>query len=1148
MLTNADRNIQEVITLFTERGVEAGLLVPTTTGLDKSIMDAYAELSDYFCKAGIHDYSMQTRGSAAKVLIKTWIVDKDGLIETQSSLYRPETKSGDNRIWIYNLNKHASAGNLLAVLVYENEIFVVNTSKQGVLDSIDDASSPLSRLLNDMTDVKTKPLNDRFSEWNLRLLRSFFSEASIGEEVFLRVDKDFLDQIGQDIGGDAGFLKAVQRGPSWNNPNCSFVNQILTLVEQRKFCPRNYKDPGHFDSSYRKLHAPSYLPYLAALVRNDSENPTSYYEKLRSELSLSQPFSQSEMHEVEKAWEDLQKWTELNNGRFGYFKLRRLGGYRLIGVPRSQSILKPKDIELLPCVFVQAQIRPGQELSNDFLVRILDEARATKWLFTAGFQKALQIPAFEQPISVAITSAYADWDGTLPQRETSQNNSTNTNFSATRGVGISLVILDDYPLEVAPLWRIPAIVDSGKFEISYEEQKWQGQFSGTEEANTIRYRNIEPTFWKLIERASTNSLEFQIKQFGNEDSEPSISEIILREHPLWVLVPTVDSLTGNPILREGVLPGSGSAFLLAPPESSVALKMYLDREQPEHELISAKGIPEGWLFCCLDDCSKLTEEQRLLPDGEERAHPKPRIIRFIGGRAIRRGYSRMYLPYDLPLVELDAQEDIYIDSPAGVEIREKTNSNTISYPDSSIFKPMRRYEISLSNSQSASYEFLARGKDGAIHSKAKLKVAGLGGDLVESKGAFSLDNLGKPIASDDGLRGVVLGTFKKHMMEDTAPLVGFDIQSSDLGNTFKAEPLNPEVHKLFLDALAQSGSMNYGVARDLIQRLLLSQNEESEPTSVLWELRRLGHLEVSTTHKGHMAKIHSTNPSIYSLPSTCSGKPIWAIAGTLRLDHWKALVDESTFWSTHRLKRETTSFVFWRLVVEDEVEAKLRLLDLGFLFTPNPCSSIVDWSASLESFRQQTFENTMESIGNASDKALRLNASKGKFTASPSGVTSELWKIRDLDTGMDNLYVLVEHGKYSFVRDSRWGVWLALDAFARWFKSITNDSSVHPIPLMYDKNNGTIWIPARVGLPTILERALVLCSGISPEVLSLRKQQFDESQSRVLLRHKDGYADVLKANTFYSDMAEGKWLAYLNVPQYIAEEFSKKLGVELDLI
>jgi hypothetical protein len=51
------------------------------------------------------------------------------------SLYRPETKSGDPRLWIYGLPKYASPFNLLAFLVLREKLYLVNTSNPKLLGS-----------------------------------------------------------------------------------------------------------------------------------------------------------------------------------------------------------------------------------------------------------------------------------------------------------------------------------------------------------------------------------------------------------------------------------------------------------------------------------------------------------------------------------------------------------------------------------------------------------------------------------------------------------------------------------------------------------------------------------------------------------------------------------------------------------------------------------------------------------------------------------------------------------------------------------------------------------------------------------------------------------------------------------------------------
>ena len=160
MLQIANRPVEEVIRLFASWGIEAGYLVPTATGLEKSIMDAHSGLRDYLLGQQVHDYSRQARGPAGKVVVPAWLLAAHGWVPAKASLYRPETKLGDPRIWISGLRAHASPGDLLALLVRDGGIHVVNTSDRGLLESASDPRSPLGSWLRALKEARDEPVTD----------------------------------------------------------------------------------------------------------------------------------------------------------------------------------------------------------------------------------------------------------------------------------------------------------------------------------------------------------------------------------------------------------------------------------------------------------------------------------------------------------------------------------------------------------------------------------------------------------------------------------------------------------------------------------------------------------------------------------------------------------------------------------------------------------------------------------------------------------------------------------------------------------------------------------------------------------------------------------------------------------------------------
>lgn len=137
MLSAADVSIPDVLRYFTQRGIEVAFLVPTETGMKKSIMDATAPVRDFLKRAGIHDFDKQPQGQDHKKLIRTTVVTCAGLHHTETSLYRPATKQGDPRIWVSGLKSYVEAGNVLAlVATSDGELLVINASNAGLIPGV----------------------------------------------------------------------------------------------------------------------------------------------------------------------------------------------------------------------------------------------------------------------------------------------------------------------------------------------------------------------------------------------------------------------------------------------------------------------------------------------------------------------------------------------------------------------------------------------------------------------------------------------------------------------------------------------------------------------------------------------------------------------------------------------------------------------------------------------------------------------------------------------------------------------------------------------------------------------------------------------------------------------------------------------------
>lgn len=113
-----------------KNGVDYGLLTITQTGLNKSIMDAVGSLRAYFKENHYHNYDDQKQGTTYKSLKPCYLVISDRDAQDQKvSLYRPETKKGDPRIWIYGLKSYADPGDEIVLILDKNELYIFNISK-----------------------------------------------------------------------------------------------------------------------------------------------------------------------------------------------------------------------------------------------------------------------------------------------------------------------------------------------------------------------------------------------------------------------------------------------------------------------------------------------------------------------------------------------------------------------------------------------------------------------------------------------------------------------------------------------------------------------------------------------------------------------------------------------------------------------------------------------------------------------------------------------------------------------------------------------------------------------------------------------------------------------------------------------------------
>ena len=98
----------------------------TPTGLGKGILDSTAPMRAYFIEEGVHNYEEQLQGQEHKVMRDAVILTETSQHLTQASFYRPTTKMGDPRMWIYKLGSFTEGNDIHVLFYFERKLYSIN--------------------------------------------------------------------------------------------------------------------------------------------------------------------------------------------------------------------------------------------------------------------------------------------------------------------------------------------------------------------------------------------------------------------------------------------------------------------------------------------------------------------------------------------------------------------------------------------------------------------------------------------------------------------------------------------------------------------------------------------------------------------------------------------------------------------------------------------------------------------------------------------------------------------------------------------------------------------------------------------------------------------------------------------------------------
>ncbi len=172
--------VEKNIKTLAQLGVEFSIFEPTPTGLRKSILDATHVVRSHFELENFHFYWQQGQGSEHKVVKKAYFLFHDEKENTLVSLYRPNTKNGDPRMWFKGLPKFANPGDKIAIVVFHDELYLINLTMTNLSLSLQVEDSYIYQFLNHLKHERFS-VADELLEQLSRLAKKPFPALRSGD-------------------------------------------------------------------------------------------------------------------------------------------------------------------------------------------------------------------------------------------------------------------------------------------------------------------------------------------------------------------------------------------------------------------------------------------------------------------------------------------------------------------------------------------------------------------------------------------------------------------------------------------------------------------------------------------------------------------------------------------------------------------------------------------------------------------------------------------------------------------------------------------------------------------------------------------------------------------------------------------------------
>lgn len=1013
-----------------------------------------------------------------------------------------------------------------------------------------------------------------YTNWNQRLADYFFNEENCNKTVRLAVDGDLLDRDFQELGGSEGFKAALATGPEWLR-NCRLSERLESLSLQWNHSrPR----PGTYpqfklktDQEYRE--PPPYLPYLAAAcyawtLEGPGLNANDFYSRFK--IVIPEPLNDiQQLARFHYLWHELKRWANTRNqGRFGRFSPRPIGGHRHVGIPLAQVILPGRNRRRLGYLFrhvlgIPEDTRLPRELASEDLLDLLrGNDSISRWaLGSVALRELNQGDGHVGAILDHVNREIEEWDGEvedIPSHVASPPSNANPQASPVVRV---FSLLQSCRTPNGRKWRALATTmdPSGRFEGSVQLVHAGFKYICTQGGLQVFRREGVPDQVLGVQPFIAGAIqEAGFLDSRDGDGPPVHVRLLARDPPVRFLISR-----GTDYLEIEAPPEDGPFFVL--PTSPKAVEAWADirghlgdnvQRLPDIvwiEDIASLPCPDGiWGVPSVSLLEELDDIDWMEKLGIESIPARGFSFAWVkGGTRVRGGGRQIatYLASDPPQVVVNPPPGKMQWEACGADLQELPGNDLQPGDEGgSPEKAWRHFDVLPKPPEPNSLQptqIILRFRSGDRPFLKQLAFrADWDGQVVPplQGGGFSVDRLGIPSTEGErvsGCRPSLPGA------PANAPIqAGFKAR---LPRPFSQGATGPKGDSsTLLTFMAARGQGCRRILCSQATKFMMSpvgEDDDGVPAGLVHRditlLQALGHLELEHDQAGRRNYIHALPAIIYMLPVLHrTGLYQSALSGTYTTGQVSQIQEAAAslglmLRSLNHLGGGDSGSIrrflpATLLLLSAKVESYRLLAEMvGIDWVPAPpAHTIADMSASLVDWQHASLDEPFWSadLAPVGDEYFDPEACTWK-SCRPTGKGSEGLLLR---RGIDSL--TRRHRRYQLekIRDGRPTRLMVVDKQWAIWSVVANHYGIGPILIPFFPSIGGLELPLELDLPPLLSRAMVLASGQAPYFC--------------IRQDLGGQAGAHHRGTFRGG---GRVIRYHGVPLDLATKVMGKLGAVL---